>query len=376
MPFPTIDPSVNEYYNPITEATYRRGPNDVWTQVDAFNKVDVSTLKDAFDDEYVNRGGDEMTGPLILNHTGNQTISFELLGRRPGSDASVVDEQVLWLYHNNGTIGDEINYNGGIVGDENIVNKKYVDDAISAVEAGTGFLPLEGGTLTNALSFQRGTKATPQWKITPNSGNYATNIYSLGNGEMRFRTSHTADEGDSVGSHIVLNPNGGVPETKIYNVVETNATGAVPRSYVDALAGIPVGAIMIWMNSAVPDGWFKLQGGDFDINAYPLLHAYLQSTDSYVSGTLPDWKGHYPGEYGDHLAGVSLGKKLGQRTAMPNGGAPTSSNSIPNGNVRTFTATGNTNAYSNGIAQVSISEGWDAVTRPQTVVVHYIIKHD
>ena len=107
---------------------------------------------------------------------------------------------------------------------------------------------------------------------------------------------------------------------------------------------------------------------NFDIDAYPLLHAYLQSTDSYVSGKLPDWKGHYPGEYGDHLGGVSLGKKLGQRTAKPNGGAPKSSASIPNGNTRTFTTTGNTNAYSNGINPVSIDDGWDNVTRPKTVL--------
>ena len=164
------------------------------------------------------------------------------------------------------------------------------------------------------------------------------------------------------------------------SVVETGDTGAVPKSYVDAKvsagASVPVGAIMIWMNSAVPDGWFKLQGGNFNTSTYPKLHTYLLATDGYTAGKLPDWKGHYPGEYGDHLAGVSLGKKLGQRTAMPAGGAPTTSNLIPNGNQRTFTATGNTNAYSDGIAQVSISDGWDAVTRPQTVVVHYIIKHD
>ena len=61
---------------------------------------------------------------------------------------------------------------------------------------------------------------------------------------------------------------------------------------------------------------------------------------------------------------------------MPDVGAPYHPNSIPNGNTRTFTSTGGTNAYSNGTARPAISEGWDDVTRPPTVVVHYIIKHD
>ena len=133
---------------------------------------------------------------------------------------------------------------------------------------------------------------------------------------------------------------------------------------------------MIWMNSTAPDGWFKLQGGSFDINTYPQLHAYLQGTSGYTSGRLPSWGGYYPGEYGDHL-NHSLGSKQGYKTGEPSGGAPMStSNTIPDGTTRTFTATGNTNAYSAGQGRVVIGEGWDATTRPKTVVVHYIIKHD
>ena len=147
---------------------------------------------------------------------------------------------------------------------------------------------------------------------------------------MRFRTSHTDSEENHVGSHIVLRANGGAPETKIYHVVEAGESTAVPRSYVDeaieplstkeyvdeAVAnvdsggGVPVGSIMIWINSDVPDGWFKLQGASFNINTYPLLHAYLQGTSGYTSGKLPDWSGHYPGEYGDHLT-HDLGSKQG-----------------------------------------------------------------
>ena len=136
---------------------------------------------------------------------------------------------------------------------------------------------------------------------------------------------------------------------------------------------------MIWLHSTPPDGWFKLQGKTFVVADYPLLHAYLQQTNGYVSGVLPDWEGRYPGEYGDHLAESSpaLGKKVAQKTAQPSGGAPkSSSNTIPTGATRTFNATGNTNAYSAGQGRVTVGEGWDDVTRPPTVIVHYIIKHD
>ena len=241
-----------------------------------------------------------------------------------------------------------------------------------------------GGTITGGIAINRGEKAHPQWKITPNSGstNFATNIYSLGDGDMRFRTSHTSNEEDHVGSHIVLSANGGSPETKIYNVVEAGESAAVPKSYVDnAVAsaggggGVPVGSIMIWMNSTAPAGWFKLQGGSFDTSTYPQLHAYLQNTSGYSSGKLPSWSGHYPGEYGGHLNG-SMGEKVTQRTAQPNGGAPRSSTSIPSGTTRTFNGAGGTSAYSDGTSKVTINEGWDTYTRPQTVIVHYIIKHD
>ena len=141
------------------------------------------------------------------------------------------------------------------------------------------------------------------------------------------------------------------------------------------VGGTPVGSIMMWVNSKPPVGWFKLKGEAFDISLYPLLHAYLENSDGYRSGKLPDWRGHYPGQLGDHLNG-DVGIKLPQKTAMPSGGAPYHPNSIPNGNTRTFNGSGGTNAYSDGIARPAITEGWDDVTRPKTVAVHFIIKHD
>ena len=66
----------------------------------------------------------------------------------------------------------------------------------------------------------------------------------------------------------------------------------------------------------------------------------------------------------------------GYRTGQPSGGAPKSSAQIPDGTTRTFNGAGGTNAYSDGISQLTINSGWDSVTRPNTILVHYIIKHD
>ena len=99
-------------------------------------------------------------------------------------------------------------------------------------------LPLTGGELTGSLTVNRGDKPHPQWKIAPNGGSdYATNIYSLG-GPVRFRSSHTGNEGDHHGSHIVLDPDvagGGANQTtKIYKVPTPNQPDmAASKQYVD-----------------------------------------------------------------------------------------------------------------------------------------------
>ena len=99
-------------------------------------------------------------------------------------------------------------------------------------------LNLAGGTLTGPIDFQRGSKDKKQFKISPNADtDYATNIYSLNGGDMRFRTSHTADEGNHVGSHIILESGGGVPQTKVYHVIEpTLPDMAANKAYVDSQA--------------------------------------------------------------------------------------------------------------------------------------------
>ena len=151
MPFPTIDPNVNEYQNPITQASYARGPNNVWTQIDQFNKVDIAVLEAALDSRYVNVSGDTMTGALTLNRKSDGDEGFKLLGRQPGQSGNT--DPILTLSFNSGTTGDEVNYTGYIGNANNLVNKKYVDDAVAGVSAPSGFLPLDGGSMTGDITF-------------------------------------------------------------------------------------------------------------------------------------------------------------------------------------------------------------------------------
>ena len=119
--------------------------------------------------------------------------------------------------------------------DHHAVNKAYVDDnALSG-----DFLPITGGTLTNPLMFQRGSKDTPQFKISPNSSeDWATNIYSFNNGQMRFRTTIDTTE-NPYETHIILDGNDGEPETKIYKVVTpTKDDMAANKGYVDNVSKV------------------------------------------------------------------------------------------------------------------------------------------
>ena len=99
----------------------------------------------------------------------------------------------------------------------------------------------------------------------------------------------------------------------------------------------------------------------------------------YVFGKTPDFKGYYPGGAGAGPANLTpekAGYTHAPRTGQPSGGPPSSSGSKPSGATRTFNGAGNTNAYSNGLSQTVIDSGWDSVTRPPTLAVNFIIKHD
>ena len=363
-------------------------------------EADKQVLQDALDDKVeasdlatkVSKDGDTMTGRLLIERprTGANSNSFIIKGRVDGVDGSILFKD--YQRQSSNLSNDYIEYYGDVVGDNSIINRGY---------ANTNYLKLSGGTLTGNLSGQliKSTRDTGYaFEVKPNDSETLAYIHTSGKiktpfllvaselvpdtrsfevrGELADGTEDSANFFYSytnvAGSADAVNYNGKTSSDKNIQTKES-VESLIANSGVSA---VPTGSIMIWLNSSPPSGWFKLHGGSFDINAYPQLHAYLSNTGDYSSGTLPDWSGHYPGEYGGHLT-ENLNTKVTQRTAQPNGGPPqSSSDTIPTGNTRTFAASGGTNAYSNGQSRVTIDNGWDNKTRPDTVVVHYIIKHD
>ena len=144
-----------------------------------------------------------------------------------------------------------------------------------------------------------------------------------------------------------------------------------------AAGGVPIGTVMMWLSHTPPEGWFLLKGDRFDDEEYGALHSVLQGMHGYETGVLPDMRGCYPAQggnaHGNNLTPDQPGYFHGHRTAMPNGGAPTSGAEIPDGGARGFNGAGGTNAYSASLAKVTIDQGWDTVTRPPTFAVNFII---
>jgi hypothetical protein len=104
---------------------------------------------------------------------------------------------------------------------------------------------------------------------------------------MRLRSSHTSSINDRVGSHIVLDPNGGVPETKIYNVVTpTNDTMAANKAYVDAQVGSGGGAggmiLDLWTYKGTKSNGNDLNDGEFGSKklAGGILELFLANKNS------------------------------------------------------------------------------------------------
>ena len=80
----------------------------------------------------------------------------------------------------------------------------------------------------------------------------------------------------------------------------------------------PVGSIMMWMGATSPDGWFILNGSSFNTTNNPKLHAYLTSNyPDYSSGTLPDYRGYFPGGHGALGMSPDMGGKTDATTGDP-----------------------------------------------------------
>jgi len=264
--------------------------------------------------------------------------------------------------------------------DFHITNTAIVNEVrktITTANFGYQDITLSGGTIRPQDSSEDVTVSHKIDTAHTFQGKATFELPAAGNG---FCIKGNSSDGDKL--LAVYHNNGGATLDAVnYNGRTDGNTNIQNKQSVQELiaeAGVatPVGAIMMWMNASAPPGWFKMIGISFDINTYPLLHAYLSETSGYQSGVIPNWRDHYPVGSGNDTSSNNgdLGKKFGYKTAKPQNSFKTANN-IPTGAVRAFNGAGNTNAYSDGVAQAAIVGG-DSVTRPKSIAIHFIIKHD
>ena len=260
--------------------------------------------------------------------------------------------------------------------DSRLYCKNDAGDTTLTIFPETGGITIDGGYL------KLRTGGTDVFSVLKSG---ACEIARVGDEKRGFTINGRLDADKSIGRLLNVYHNGpGVSDAVNYAGRTSEPQNIQTRHSVETLiaaggGGAPVGAVMMWLGSSAPAGWLMLRGGSFDTGKYPKLHQVLGESQGYKAGKLPDFRGYYPGGAGDgpgQLTPDKAGYQHAFKTAMPSGGAPKSKNNIPDGGVRQTTKSGSANFYSASESQVEIAEGWDTVTRPPTLSVHFIIKHD
>jgi microcystin-dependent protein len=155
----------------------------------------------------------------------------------------------------------------------------------------------------------------------------------------------------------------------------------------DTSVNIPVGAILMWGSSNIPEGWLELNGQAIDATEYPELA-------SLYGLNLPDFRGYFPRAEGTNSDGTQSGTLIQKQTfstAMPTNKFITEEAGehthqytyeiynilAPFGNDNRVawegikTETKNTSAAGNHTHTIS---GGDSETRPKNIAVKFIIK--
>ena len=161
--------------------------------------------------------------------------------------------------------------------------------------------------------------------------------------------------------------------------------------------GLPIGTIAMWMGSSPPDGFFLCRGNTFDTTKYPELHSFLSANlPGYSAGTLPDYRGYFPGGHGGGGMSSSMGGKTGWQTGNP--GLTVNSNgshshttfmyrnndnsSANNGPAQNYLSGTHKNKGSSNVASNTAGShshglsGWDSITKPNAFAINFMIKHD
>ena len=145
------------------------------------------------------------------------------------------------LFRSDGSI-DAVNYKGRMTNEFNIVNKGYVDNAVSGVDT-TTFMPKTGGTFTGAVEFNHSTNAQINFPRTGNNDIQVDGAWYI--------SLQTAD-----GGKVKLSKNLEMTNKEIKGLANpTTGQSAVNR---DSLVGAKVVATS---NANASSGGFYYNGG-------------------------------------------------------------------------------------------------------------------
>ena len=124
-------------------------------------------------------GYHNFVGKVVVDRLeGEKQEGFSLKGRRDDGNIG----NILSVYHNGGSTPDAINYQGRISSDNNLVTKKYVDDAVgSGVAGGGGLNPEDYLTIDDANDAYQKIVAPPGRKFKKYNGKNP-----VGNGQFTY----------------------------------------------------------------------------------------------------------------------------------------------------------------------------------------------
>jgi len=155
-------------------------------------------------------------------------------------------------------------------------------------------------SVPSSLTFKGGTAVDVDSVADPNNGDvYVNDSEAVANATWIGIAGQTIAETVALAWADSESPGTGGKWYKIGDVAQDNEQVILDAEN----KAMPPGSITMWMGGTAPTGYLLCRGGTFDHTRYPLLHAHLQSTYSgYVTGTLPDFRGRFPG--GDGGSGM------------------------------------------------------------------------
>lgn len=200
-----------------------------------------------------------------------------------------------------GPSGNNLYYRDSLV--EEFVDSDYVQERMS---------------VPSSLTFKGGTAVDVDSVADPDNGDvYVNDSEAVANSTWIGIAGQTISETVAIAWADSDSPGTGGKWYKIGDVAQDNEQVVLDAEN----KAVPPGTISMWMGGSSPAGYLLCRGGTFDHTRYPLLHAHLQASYSgYVTGTLPDFRGRFPGGDGgtgmDPLDG-KRGRLFNQMTADP-----------------------------------------------------------